>query len=260
MFTVIIPTHNRPLLLQRTLQSLIAQTFRDFQVIVVDDAASYIPPFAELAELKGRYTYLIRSGAPGPAHSRNMALALAESAYTLFLDDDDTLEPGHLQAVADHIAHHHNPALLFCDFKVVNEDRAFNPPQILSTDIIAISDVTQDSVFVRNRIPNSCIVYRRDVLAGLRYDTQMEIYEDWDFVLGCMRHHKLQHVPINSVVIHKSRATAPENMRRGNTRDDLIVQVMLNLYKKHPAQNAEIRQARQELMASAGVTLGANDC
>ena len=259
MFTVIVPTHNRPLLLQRTLRSLIAQTFHDFQVIVVDDAAAYIPPFAELADLKGRYTYIIRSGTPGPAQSRNMALKLAESRYTIFLDDVDTLEPGHLKALADHIGHQ-NPALMFCDFKVVNEDRTFNPPQFLSTDTIPISDVTQDSVFVRNRIPNSCMVYRQDVISGLRYSTQMEIYEDWDFLLSCLRHHALQHVPINSVVIHKSRATAPENMRRGNTRDDLILQVMLSLYKMHPALNAEIRQARQALMASAGVSLALEDC
>jgi glycosyltransferase involved in cell wall biosynthesis len=260
LFTVIVATHNRPLLLQRCLRSLIAQTFTNFQVIVVDDSAAYIPPFHELALLQGRYTHLIRSGGPsGPAHSRNMALALANSDYILFLDDDDTFEPGHLQALDDHMGGA-SPPLLFCSFTVVDEDRTTNPPQFLSSEIIALTDVTQDSVYVRNRIPNSCLIYRRDVLADVRHDTVLEIYEDWDFALQCLNKHKLQFVPIASVVIHKSRATAPENMRRGNTRDDLIGKVMLELYKRHPAPNEATRLARQSLMASAGITLAPGDC
>jgi glycosyltransferase involved in cell wall biosynthesis len=260
LFTVIVPTHKRPELLRRTLRSLIAQTYTHFMVVVVDDAASHIPPYEELLELQGRYTYIIRSGVSGPAESRNMALALARSKYTLFLDDDDTLEPGHLQAMADVIADG-TPEILFCDFQIREEDRTTSPPSHIATRSISIADVTKDSVFVRNRIPNSCMVYRSDVVLGVRYETQMRIYEDWDFLLKCLKEPVLlTHVPINSVVIHKSGATAPENMRRGNTRDDLIVEAMLYLYKKHAAPNADTRLARQSLMANAGVNVPLHDC
>jgi len=259
MFTVIVPTHDRPVLLARTLRSLAAQTYPHFQVIVVDDSAKYIPPYQELAALQGRYTYVIRSGDSGPAHSRNKAMALADSPYVMFLDDDDTLAPDHLQAMANRIQGS-NPALLFCDFMVHNEDRTQSPPQHLFSSVVSIADVDKDSVFVRNRIPNSCLMYRRDVLAGITYDTDMLIYEDWDFLLACLRQHDLQHVPIHSVNIHKSQATAPENMRRGNTRDDKIGEVMLLLYKRHPAPDAQTRQARQDLMASAGIAVPLENC
>jgi glycosyltransferase involved in cell wall biosynthesis len=259
MFNIIIPTHERPALLSRTLKSLIAQTFTRFQVIVVDDAATYIPPYEDLAALKGRYTYIIRSGESGPAESRNMALALADSRYVMFLDDDDTIDPSHLQSLADLIKET-SPAILFCDFKVQHEDRTKTPPTKLTTDLVSIADVTRESVYVRNRIPNSCLAYRKDVLASIRHDTLMEIYEDWDFLLACMKDHDLMHVPINSVTIHKSQATAPANMRRGNTRDDLIAQVMRMLYQRHPARNGETRHARQELMASAGISVDLGDC
>lgn len=47
-------------------------------------------------------------------------------------------------------------------------------------------------------------------------------------ILGLMWLESLSvHVPVSSVIIHKSVADAPENMRRGNTRDDLIVEAML---------------------------------
>jgi glycosyltransferase involved in cell wall biosynthesis len=259
MFTIIIPTHNRPLLLRRALQSLIAQTHQNFQVIVVDDSGSYIPPFEELAALQGRYQYLIRSGIKGPAESRNKGLALLETPYILFLDDDDTFEPSHLETLAKQIEKS-NAAMIFCDFKVQNEDRTQAPPKIISKSPVSIADVTQSSVFVRNRIPNSCLLYRRDVLDGIRFDTDMIIYEDWDFLLACLKKHTLVHLPVSSVVIHKSLADAPENMRRGNTRDDKIAETMLNLYKRHPALDHETRLARQALMSSAGIQVDLADC
>ena len=259
MFTIIIPTHNRPELLRRTLRSLAEQTYKDFKVIIIDDSSNYLPPYDEFLKLKNQYIYILRSGVNGPAESRNMGMAIADSEYILFLDDDDTLEAGHLQTLATHIGST-SPALLFCDFKVQNEDRTTSPPKHLSTDEISISDVTKNSVFVRNRIPNSCLVYRRDVISSVKYEADMLIYEDWDFLLECLKKHNLVHVPSSSVVIHKSRATSPENMRRGNTHDEKIVEVMHYLYNKHPGQNMETKLARQALMASAGISIALEQC
>ncbi len=254
MFTVIVPTHSRPQLLQRTLQSLISQTFSEFRVVIVDDSASHIPPYEELKALAGRYTFIIRSGEAGPAASRNMALDLVHSGYVIFLDDDDTFEPGHLQAMADAI-NRDKPAIAFCSLQVQNEDRTTISPTALERSIVSIAETTKDAVFVRNCIPNSCLTYRYDVLENIRYDSQMRIYEDWDYLLHCLRGHELTYVPVNSVVIHKSIANAPENFRRGNTRDDLIVETMLKLYQNHPAPSAVVHVQRQALMASAGVHL-----
>jgi glycosyltransferase involved in cell wall biosynthesis len=259
MFTVIIPTHERPMLLRRTLHSLIGQTYQNFNVVIVDDSPAYIPPYQEFQALAGRYTYIIRSGASGPAESRNMGLLLANSKYIVFLDDDDTFEPGHLQSLADGIGTD-SPELVFCDFKVCYEDRTQSPPTQLSVDDVMISDVTKDSVFVRNRIPNSCLVYRKAMLADLQHDINMQIYEDWDFLLSCLHGNPLTYLAINSVVIHKSQPTAPENMRRGNTRHDLTAEVMLELYRKHPAPNTETRLARQALLSSAGVVVSLEVC
>ena len=259
MFTIIIPTHQRPMLLRRTLQSLIDQTYKDFQVIVVDDSAAYIPPFGEMAALAGRYTYIIRSGVNGPAESRNMGLDLARTPYVIFLDDDDTFAPSHLQSLAEQIGAG-TPELLFCNFSVVNEDRTQNPPTHLSGGTLDISPLTADSVYVINRIPNSCLVYRRDVVAQVRYPTDMIIYEDWDFLLACLKGRQLRHVPVSGVNIHKSVADAPENFRRGNTRDDLIPQTMLDLYKKHPAPNMQTRMARLSLLTNAGVPVTLDQC
>ncbi|MYN46061.1 glycosyltransferase [Pseudoduganella sp. FT93W] len=254
LFTIIIATHDRPLLLKRTLQSLIAQTCQDFRVVVVSDSASYLPPYPELAALDGRFVFMIRSGQPGPAVSRDMGMAVADGDYLIFLDDDDTFRPDHLAALKQRLQQD-RPELLFCDFQVQQEDRTVSPPRPLHCQSLSIADVTFDSVYVRNRIPNSCVAYRRDVLAGLHNDTELIIYEDWDFLLAAMAGRSLVHVATDTVVIHKSEATAPENMRRGNSRNENVLPVMLLLYRRHAAPNMQTRLARQALLASAGVVL-----
>lgn len=258
LFTIIVPTHERPLLLQRTLESLAAQTLQDFDVVIVADSAAYIPPYQQLQAFPGRFTYIIRTGESGPAASRNMGLQVAGGDYILFLDDDDTFKPTHLEGVARHLAGagKAGPELLFCDFQIQNEDRTVYPPTPLSNQSVSIADVTTESVYVRNRIPNSCIVYRRDVVATIRNETALIIYEDWDFLLAAIKGRKLRHIALDTVVIHKSQATAPENMRRGNSRDDKIVEVMLELYRKYPGPTLQVRQTRQALLASAGIELG----
>ena len=253
MFTIIIPTHERPMLLHRTLQSLAAQTYRQFTAVVVADSSMYLPPHQDLTTLPD-YVYVLRGGEPGPAVSRNMGLDLARSEYVMFLDDDDTFEAGHLQALAD-VLGRAKPDILFTDFKVVEEDRVGFPPQRLDETVLSIADVTVDSVFIRNRIPNSALVYRRKVVEAVRFDPALPVYEDWDFLLSCLKRHKLTHAPINSLCIHKSYVAGVENLRRGNSQDEKIAPVMLELYKRHRTKNMATRQARQKLMADAGMAL-----
>jgi hypothetical protein len=88
---------------------------------------------------------------------------------------------------------------------------------------VSLADVTADSVFVRNRIPNSCVAYRRDILADIHHAQDLDLYEDWDFLFQCLHTHPLAHCASAGVVIHKSAADVPENMRRGNGQDDRIV-------------------------------------
>ncbi len=254
MFTIIIPTHDRPFLLHRTLQSVAKQSFRDYRVIIVSDSSAYFPPYEALKDLEGRYLFALHNEGQGPASSRNMALKLADTPFVMFLDDDDTIEPDHLAMLAKTLSPS-TKKIAFCDFKVQEEDRTQQPPTQLKTSNIAINGVTRNDVYVLNRIPNSCLVYPLEAIKGQQFDSSIILYEDWDFLLKCLKKWDIFHVPINSVVIHKSFVAGAENVRRGNSNTDKLMEVTLELYRRHPAPNQQVQGARRDLMARAGVVL-----
>ena len=257
VFTIIIPTHDRPHLLHRTLQSVVRQTFTDYTVVIVSDSATYMPPFQDLKDIPGRYSYLLHNAGNGPSSSRNMGIDLAQSPYVMFLDDDDTLEPDHLMNLSKGLTQS-GSEIAFCSFKVLEEERTETPPKFLSIKEVDISGVTRKDVFILNRIPNSCLVYPLDVVKKYRFDGSIILYEDWDFLLNCLKYSELTHLPTNSVVIHKSYAAGPENARRGNSSNQHLLEVTLELYKRHPAPDLETRLARQSLLARSGVNLPLN--
>lgn len=86
-FSVVIPTHNRPLHLARAVRSVSEQSDQDLEVIVVDDGSEPPTDPSILAGLRGR---VVRNPQPaGPGAARNLGATLAAGEFIAFLDDDD---------------------------------------------------------------------------------------------------------------------------------------------------------------------------
>jgi glycosyltransferase involved in cell wall biosynthesis len=257
LFTIIIATHDRPLLLQRTLASLASQTYQNFTTIIVSDSSQYTAPYDSLAALPGPYKYLLHNEAKGPATSRNTGIRLVDTDYALFLDDDDTLEPTHLQSLANAINDFHGKpeTIFFCDFKIIEEDRTEFPPRLLNVTPMKISHVQRENIFVQNIIPNSCLIYPRSVLQAQHYDPSLILFEDWDYLLACLKTTRLHYLPFDSVCIHKSYVEGDENIRRGNVNDEHLVPTTLEIYKRFPAPNELSRQQRIQRFSNMGVQL-----
>lgn len=97
--SVVIPTHNRPELLQQAIRSVLAQTFSDFEIIVVDDgnpstgAERVVRAFGDT---RARYISQARPDSGAPA-ARNRGVREARADLVAFLDDDDEWLPHKLE-------------------------------------------------------------------------------------------------------------------------------------------------------------------
>lgn len=105
--SVIIPTHNRPGMFERALNSVTSQTAEAFEVVVVDDGSSaeHAERVSVLVRQHGGHVRLIRreaEGVPhGPDFARNAGILNARGRYVTFLDDDDFwTDRQHLEVVS----------------------------------------------------------------------------------------------------------------------------------------------------------------
>ncbi len=98
-FSIIMPVHNRASLVGRALHSCLAQSFADFEVIVVDDGSSDGSVGAVRAICDPRIRLLIHDQNMGRCPARNTAMAAALGEWFVFLDSDDELLPEALQVI-----------------------------------------------------------------------------------------------------------------------------------------------------------------
>lgn len=111
-FSVVIATYNRSLLLKRALNSLLAQTEKDWEAIIIDDESTddtyeQILPYIE-SNKNIRYIRQTHKGAP---ISKNNGIYSAKGQFITFLDSDDEFSPQHLQSRRKILAE--NPEIKF---------------------------------------------------------------------------------------------------------------------------------------------------
>lgn len=103
-FSVIIPVYNRPDEVDELLQSLLPQTFRDYEVIVVEDGSSVpceevVKKYADVLPVR----YFTKPNS-GPGQTRNFGAERAQGDYLLILDSDVLLPPDYLSTLSRHLA------------------------------------------------------------------------------------------------------------------------------------------------------------
>lgn len=104
LVSIVISCYNRKDFIAETLNSCLCQTFKEFEIIVVDDGStddslSVIYPYTILSNVT-----VIRQQNGGPGSARNRGILNAKGKYILTLDSDDMLRPDHLQLMVDAIS------------------------------------------------------------------------------------------------------------------------------------------------------------
>ncbi|MBO4465121.1 MAG: glycosyltransferase [Bacteroidales bacterium] len=109
-YSVIIPVYNRPDEVSELLASIAAQSFRDFEVLVVEDGSSVkcediVNQYADILDIK----YLYKENG-GPAMARNYAAERAKGDYLLILDSDTVIPAGYFEAIENHLKQNNTDA------------------------------------------------------------------------------------------------------------------------------------------------------
>jgi glycosyltransferase involved in cell wall biosynthesis len=120
LISVVICCYNRARMLPQTLDSVLAQTYRPIEVVVLDDGSTDDTP-----QVMQRYADRVRyhrQANQGVAHARTNAGRLATGPLIAFQDDDDLMAPGRLDVLGDALAAHPECAFAVGDLEVIGED------------------------------------------------------------------------------------------------------------------------------------------
>jgi len=254
LFSVIIPTHLRPRLLKRALESIKAQN-RDelIEVVVVSDAIDASTDLVCNKVLGPNDVYIRRNGSPGPSDSRNLGLAVSSGQYVLFLDDDDAWHPEIIPQLTGLVSANPHHTLYF-NCSVVKESRGAEDPLVISEVFLDQKNSLNENVYVKNQVHMSCFVFPKAVLSGLMFDSYMRAYEDWDFLLFAFDRVFPVHIDIlGSRIFEVDDETTDRRGSAEQANNFNAVLDYLYVYRRHPGPTDAIKQARHDLLALVGM-------
>ena len=185
--SVIIPTYNRCDLVQKALQSVFAQTYHDFEVVVVDDGST--DDTRAVVEGRTRVRYLFQENA-GPAKARNVGIRQARGDMIAFLDSDDVWWPEFLKTQVEVLSRYPEVGLV-CARSIVGEKESKYFP---CTQEPFVGDLYR-KLFEQSFIRTPATVLRKsclDVVGG--FNESYRCFEDYDLWLRIARKYSIAYV------------------------------------------------------------------
>ena len=161
--SIIIPTYNRADMLVRAVESVLAQTYQDFEIIVVDDGSTDHTREA-LQQFGEQVRYLYQENSGLPAVARNAGIKIARGEYLAFLDSDDCWLPDKLQTQLAVLETHATVGLVCANAYQINRrgqrsGRLYHAPGLGKSGPVFL-DLLEE-----NFVITSTVMLRREALA-----------------------------------------------------------------------------------------------
>lgn len=176
LVSVIMPVYNSDKYLQRTIDSILSQTYRNFELIIIDDGSTDKSPRI-IKAMKDSRVKLIAQKNKGVSASRNRGIRMAKGTFIAMHDGDDISDPARFQKQIDFLHRHPEVGLLGTNLRLINESGTL----IGASDLLTNPDDLKLAEIFSNQIAQGSVMIRRDVLMQTElYDTSMSHAEDTD--------------------------------------------------------------------------------
>lgn len=191
---VVLRTKNRPLFLARALRSVLAQTFTDYQVAVVNDAGDRAVVDEAVDAVRDdfgeRISVIHNAVSRGREAAMNRGIEATESALVTIHDDDDSWAPEFLERTVEYLRSHPDLVGVATRAAVVHEridgeEIVEERREVLAADRSQVSLI--DALMV-NGVPQNSLLYRRAALSSDQpYDESLPVLSDWKLLLDLLK-------------------------------------------------------------------------
>ena len=196
LVSVVIPSKNRPEFVVKALESVFAQTYRNLEIIVVDDGSD-VPLSPILTNTFGeKVTCLRHEISKGAPTVRNAGVAQAEGEYIAFLDDDDIWRPEKIEKQISLFLKDEKIGLVFCGESIVCNGKVIkNRPAFWKEHDF------KKMLFSNVVGGTSVVVIKKTLLDNFHFDESLPSCQDWDLFLRLAVKTKFAAVP--DLLVHR---------------------------------------------------------
>ena len=205
--SVVIPTYNREAYIRDAIDSILAQSLADFELLVIDDGSTDGSCRAVRAYDDSRIRLIRNDGNLGIAVTRNAGLGFARGEYLAFLDSDDWARPDRLARQTAFLDSHPDHGAVGCWVAWMDGDgRPLDGIKRLATD----ADTIAAERLFRPGIVNSTAMVRTALLYDFPHREDMVLGEDYEMWARFVVRHKIANLPLTLVRCrrHDGRITA----------------------------------------------------
>ena len=182
--SIISPCYNQDKYLSEAIDSVLAQTLQEWELIVVDDGST--DNSAEIAQAyaakDNRIKYVWQENA-GPSAARNKGVALTSAPLLFFLDGDDRLHPEILQRGVEYMQSHDDCVLYYTRAQFFDK----------RSGEFVLNYTSYRDELTANNIDCACMIRRTDFLRVGGFDEDLRGYEDWEFFIRLLYHNGKVH-------------------------------------------------------------------
>jgi glycosyltransferase involved in cell wall biosynthesis len=177
----------------RAIKSVLAQTYQNFEIIVVDDGSTDTTEEVIKRYRDNRIKYIKHQKTKGPGAARNTGIDASSGDYIAFLDSDDEWQSTKIDAQIEIFRNRNlNPGLVYTGVKIINRDK-----RVIEKIIPIYKGYVFDKILSTNFIVgSSTIMIRRNVLdkVGI-FDESLPSCEDWDLWIRIAQYYDFYFAP-----------------------------------------------------------------
>ena len=208
LVSVIIPTYARSQYICRAIDSVLNQTYKNIEVIVVDDngenTENQLATFQTLMSYidKEQITYITHKTNRNGSAARNTGIFNAKGEYICLLDDDDEFFPEKVEKQVQVLNQLDDSwAGVFCNS--INRTITLHGVKEKLNKIVLPENMYEEFLFCRAGFGSSSLMLRKSVCLEINgFDTSFKRHQDWEFLTRILRKYKLKQVEPNGALLY----------------------------------------------------------
>lgn len=179
--SVIIPTYNRADKVKKSINSVLQQTYSDFELLVVDDGSTDDTQAVVEAIPDSRIRYIKLAENKGASVARNEGVKRASCSLIAFQDSDDYWHPDKLEKQMLYWQEHPDYAMVYCPYIMHMAEKVLTVP---GKDWEGLEGNIFPWLLLRNSIGTPTMLMKKECFLELGgFDSTLHSLEDWDFAL-----------------------------------------------------------------------------